>query len=193
MSSGGSYMELLSISFLEVLATPLAVCLVLTAITCLAPALTGFRKDISWHFALVVLAFSMLGFVTGSNMSNSREPAVAAVMPAALTLMGGVCAFLIGSRGVRNQVVVAALIFDFSLAIFIGGYSGAVLREGDDLSVERDINLERNRHTVDLQRLLDYVELLKTKRDFEVQEKVDLSRFESTVERKPEEMDKVKK
>jgi hypothetical protein len=47
----------------------------------------------------------------------------------------------------------------------------------------RDIELEKNRHAVDVQRLADYVELLKLKRDFETQEKVDLSRFESSLER----------
>jgi hypothetical protein len=94
---------------------------------------------------------------------------------------------------VKNQVVFAALIFDFSLALFIGGYSGAELREGDDLSVERDIGFEKNRHAVDLLRLKNYVELPKTKRDFELQEKVDLSRFESTLERKIEEKEKIKK
>jgi hypothetical protein len=179
-------LELLSASFFEVLATAIAVCLVLTAVTCLPVVLIGFRKEITWAFALAVLAFSMLGFVTGSNMSDSREPAVAAVMPAALTLVGGIGAFLIGSKGVQNQVVVAALILNFSLALFIGGYSGAELRFQDELSVEQDIGLEKNRHAVDLQRLLNYVDLLKTKHDLETQEKVDLSRFESTIERRTE-------
>src|SRR5882724_5728940 len=100
-------MELLSASFFQVLATAVVVCIALTFVTWAFPAVIGFRRDLSWEFALAVLAFSMLGFVTGSNMANSREPAVAAVMPAALTLMGGVCAFLIGSKGVKNQVVVA--------------------------------------------------------------------------------------
>jgi hypothetical protein len=183
-------LELLTAAFFENLATAIAVCLVLTALTCIPPILIGFRKETTWHFTLAILAFCMLGFVTGSNMSDSREPAVAAVMPAALTLVGGIGAFLIGSQGVKNQVVVAALIFNFSLALFIGGYSGAELRVQDDLSVKRDIGLEENRHIVELKRLDDYVDLLKTKRDFEAQEKVDLSRFESTLERKTDEKDK---
>jgi hypothetical protein len=183
-------LELLSASFFGVLATAIAVCVALTTVTCLPIVLIGLRKEITWPLALAVLAFSMLGFVTGSNMSDSREPAVAAVMPAALTLMGGIGAFLIGSKGVKNQVVVAALIFNFSLALFIGGYSGAELRSQNDLSLQPDIVLENNRHALDLKRLLNYVELLKTKHDFEAQEKVDLSRFESTLERKTEEKDK---
>jgi hypothetical protein len=183
-------LELLNASFFEVLATAIAVCLVLTTVTCLPLVPIGFRNEIP-YFALAVLAFSMLGFVTGSNMSDSREPAVAAVMPAALTLIGGTGAFLIGSKGVKDQVVVAALIFNFSLALFIGGYSGAELRVQDDLSLERDIGLEKNRHAVDLQRLLNYVDLLKAKHDLEAQEKVDLSRFESTLDgQKTEEKDK---
>ena len=159
-------------SSFEVLATAIAVCLVLTAVTCLPVVLIGFRKEITWAFALAVLAFSMLGFVTGGNISDSREPAVAAVMPAALTLVGGIGAFLIGSKGVQNQVVVAALILNFSLALFIGGYSGAELRFQDELSVEQDIGLEKNRHAVDLQRLLNYVDLLKTKHDLKRKRKL---------------------
>jgi hypothetical protein len=133
----------------------------------------------------------MLGFVTGHNMSVSREPAVAAVMPAALTLMGGIAVFLIGSKGVQSQTAVAALILNFSLSFFIGGYSGSALREQDEVSAGHQIALEKNRHATDLQRLLDYLDLMKTKSEIEEQEHVDLSGFQSTLNQKEE--DKKKK
>jgi hypothetical protein len=83
--------------------------------------------------------------------------------------------------------VVAALILNFSLALLAGSFYGAELRAQNDLSVRNDIEIQKNRHAVDLQRLLDYVDLVKTRRDLEMQENVDLSRFESLLERKPEE------
>jgi len=150
------------------------------------PALIGFRSRFIWHFFLAVLAFSMLGFVSGSIMSNSREPTVAAVLPAVLTLMGGAAAFHVGSRGVENQVAVCVLIFAFSLALYVGAFYGSGVRAQNSMSVNRDIELEKNRHAVDVQRLVDYMELLKLKRDFESQENVDLSRFESNLERRTE-------
>jgi len=139
-----------------------------------------------WYFSLAVFAFSMLGFVSGSIMSDSREPTVAAVLPAVLTLMSGVAAFHIGSKGVENQVAVCALIFVFSFALYVGSFYGSEVRAQNDASVARDIEIEKNRYTVDVQRLADHVALLKLKRDFESQEKIDLSRFESSLERKTE-------
>jgi hypothetical protein len=178
--------ELLTISFVEFLATAIVVCMLLAALACLGPALIGFRSQFVWYFFLAVLAFSMLGFVSGSIMSDSREPTVSAVLPAVLSLMGGIAAFQIGSKGVENQVTVCALIFAFSLALYIGSFYGSQVRGQNELSIGQDIQLEKNRHTVDVQRLVDYIELVKLKRDFETQDKIDLSRFQSTVERKTE-------
>jgi hypothetical protein len=180
-------MELFSTSFLHILGTAFGVCVVLCLLTCAPPFIARTRNSSVWHLALAVAAFAMLGFVTGNAMANSREPAVAAVMPAVLTLMGGVGAFLIGAKGVKTQAVVAALILNFSLSLMAGAFYGAELRVQNDLSVRNDIEVEKNRHAVDLQRLLGYVDLVKTKRDLEAQEKVDLSRFESLLERRPEE------
>jgi hypothetical protein len=183
-------MELLNQAFVESLLTAFSVCLSITVLSCIPSIFRGFRTDAIWHFVVAAVAFSMLGYVTGNTMSNSREPAVAAVLPAVLTLMGGVGAFLIGSKGLRNQIVVAALIFDFSLALFIGGFSGAELRVQDDLSIDNALAREEVRHAVDLRRLLNYVDLLKSKHEFEDQDKIDLSRFHSIFEQPIEGKDK---
>jgi hypothetical protein len=179
-------LELLTAAFFQIIVTALVACLLLTALTCVGTALIGFRTRCKWYFSLAVLAFSMLGFVAGTIMADSREPTVAAVLPAVLTLMGGVAAFHIGSKGVENQVAVCALIFVFSLALYVGSFYGSEVRMQNEASVSRDIEREKSRHAVDVQRLVDYIELLKLKRDFESQEKVDLSRFESSVERQNE-------
>jgi hypothetical protein len=175
-------MELLNIGFLNVFATAVVACLLLTAFTCLGLAF-GFRRRFGGYLFIAVFAFSMLGFVSGDIMSNSREPSVSAVLPAVLTLMGGVAAFQIGSKGVENQVAVCTLIFVFSLALYTGSFYGAQVRGENAASVSGDIELEKNRLVIDLQRLEDYVELQKLKHGYESEEQVDLSRFESHLER----------
>ncbi|HEY1542541.1 MAG TPA: hypothetical protein VGG01_09040 [Xanthobacteraceae bacterium] len=173
-------MELLSGAFAEVLATALAVALILVAAAVLAAAIAGHRSAVTESVALALFAFALLGFVTGCTMSDSREPSVAAVMPAALTLIGGVAAFLIGSRGVQNQTAVAGLIVVFSLGLYVGSYYGGELRALSDDAVHGDLVRETNRHTLDLQRLIDYAELVQRKREIEQASKIDLSGFQST-------------
>jgi hypothetical protein len=174
-------MELLTLSFFYYVTTATVVCLLLAALACLWPTFSGFGTAFVRNFSLAVFAFSMLGFVSGSIMADSREPAVAAVLPAVLTLMGGVAAFHIGSKGVENQVTVCALVLVFSFALYVGSFHGSEVRGQNDLYVARDIEIEKNRYTLDLQRLDDYVKLVKLKRDAEA---LDLSRFESNLERK---------
>jgi hypothetical protein len=127
--------ELLTLNFLEVITTALLACLLLAVFTCLGPVLIGFRTKFMPYFSLAVFAFSMLGFVSGSIMSDSREPTVAAVLPAVLTLMGGVAAFHIGSKGVENQVVICALIFVFSFSLYVGSFYGSEVRAQNEASV----------------------------------------------------------
>ena len=59
------------------------------------------RKDFRL-LLLVLLAFSLLGFVTGQIMGQSREPAVMAVLPAVLTLLGGIDVYLVGAKGIQT-------------------------------------------------------------------------------------------
>jgi hypothetical protein len=150
----------------------------LTGLTYLVSRLSaGPQFKSKWHFYLAVFAFSNLGFVTGSIMSDSRDSAVSAVLPAVLTLMGGVAAFLIGSKGVEKQATVSVLILVFSLALYSGSFYGAELRVENETSVNYDLDLENNRHAVEVQRLLNYIELMSLKRDLANQNDIDLSGF----------------
>src|SRR5215467_5117063 len=176
-------MELLTFAFLKIIATSLIVCALLTAFTYLASLMVGVSYRYRWYIFVAVFAFSMLGFVAGDIMSNSREPSVSAVLPAALTLMGGVAAFQIGSKGVEDQAAVCALILVFSLGLYTGSFYGSEVRGDNTLSADRDIKLEKSHYLVDLQRLDDYVNLQKRKREYESEDQVDLSRFESGLER----------
>ena len=67
------------------------------------------RKDFRL-LLLVLLAFSLLGFVTGQIMGQSREPAVMAVLPAVLTLLGGIVIYLVGAKGIQTQAIDASMV-----------------------------------------------------------------------------------
>jgi hypothetical protein len=184
-------MELLDMAVLNAVATTLVVCIGISVLATLAIWISkGARQHLSSTF-LAILAFSLLGFVTGYMMGDSRESAVSAVLPAVLTLLGGATLFLFGSKGVQTQTVVSGSVIVFSLALFLGTHLGARLRFDFETAVadpmrlrQRELDLEQNRHALAVLRLLNYVQLLKLRNDFANQEKLDLSKFDSGLERK---------
>jgi len=76
---------------------------------------------------LVTLAFSILGMVTGYLTGFSRESAVGAVLPAVLSLMGGLMVFLVGKTQ-ESRVIVSVSMIVFSFALLLGTGWGAVMR-----------------------------------------------------------------
>jgi hypothetical protein len=91
---------------------------------------------------LAILAFAMLGLVTGTLAGFSREPVVGAVLPAVLSLVGGLAIYLIGAQRADRSLVglsVIALAFD----LFVGATWGAVLRNSDEEYRQGAAYLER--------------------------------------------------
>lgn len=85
------------------------------------------KKEQRIELFLVVLAFSILGMVTGYLTGFSRESAVGAVLPAVLSLMGGLMIFLVGkSKESRAIVSISMIVFSFTLLLGTGW--GAVMR-----------------------------------------------------------------
>ncbi len=76
----------------------------------------------------VVTAFAMLGYVTGTLTGFSRGPAVGAVMPAVLTLAGGLAMLLVGKEN-SPRVLISASLIAFSFTFLVGTMWGAILRE----------------------------------------------------------------
>jgi hypothetical protein len=79
------------------------------------------------EFGILLLAFTMLGIVTGYLTGFSRQPAVGAVLPAALSFVGGLAVFLIGKES-TNRTLVGACVFGFSLSLALGTGWGSVMR-----------------------------------------------------------------
>ncbi|MGD9851837.1 MAG: hypothetical protein AB7T38_11260 [Nitrospirales bacterium] len=90
------------------------------------------RKDLF----LVLLAFAMLGIVTGYLTGFSRTPAIGAVVPAVLSLMGGLVVFLIG-KNVESRSMICWAIFVFSFTLLVGSGWGAVMRGVHDNELMR--------------------------------------------------------
>lgn len=77
-----------------------------------------------------------LGFVVGylTGAANPESGAVAAVLPAVLTLVGSVVGFLVARKTPDKQLAraVSLLIFTFSFALLIGTYGGTLVRSDAD-------------------------------------------------------------
>ena len=78
-------------------------------------------------FIILILAFSMLGLVAGYLTGFSRQPAVGAVLPAVLSLIGGLAVFLVG-RDKASRTVVGLCVLIFSMNLVLGTGWGAVMR-----------------------------------------------------------------
>jgi ABC-type multidrug transport system fused ATPase/permease subunit len=181
--------QLLNISILNILVTALLTSAIMASAATVMVRLRRPARGHLWLVFLAIFAFSMLGFVTGQVMGQSRESAVGTVVPAVLTLLGGVAVYVVGSKGVEVQANVSAMVLCFAVTLLIGTLFGSKMRFDYDYAVadpvrlrNRELALQQNRSALEIQRLEDYIELLKLKRDFTEQEKLDLSRFESSFE-----------
>jgi hypothetical protein len=147
------------------------------------------RKDQFWVAFFPILALSLLGFVAGTVMANSREAAVGAVLPAVLTMVGGLLVYLAGAKGLSTQSAVSIMVICFVFAFFVGTNIGSSFRvaiehAGSDPFEQRDRELaaQDNNHAVEVRKLKQYLEFIELKRDLEKQSGVDLSRFKSVYE-----------
>jgi hypothetical protein len=172
--------------------------LIVSGIISIAISLVAGRFSGDVKFGLLFLttfAFSLLGFVTGEILGDSREAAVGTVIPAVLTLLGVLAAYFVTSKGLKAQsAAVSAILICFTLPLLIGTLFGIRLRveyeyalQDPALLGQRDLALQQNKLAVEIQRLQDYVTLLQLRDSFAGSRKLVLSRFESTLEKVPRE------
>ncbi len=82
---------------LPLLAAAAAVSLLMWLVA-LCFGVTGKRSG----YWIYILAFALLGTVTGIVAGNSREPAISAVLPALLTLVTALCGYAFAVEGLKN-------------------------------------------------------------------------------------------
>ena len=100
--------------------TALLIALILMGCTSLV------EKRQGWFVAFY--AFSMLGLVTGTLAGFSRESILGAVLPAVLSLVGGLAIYLIGKEN-GNRILVSMCVLALSFCLFLGSTWGAILRQ----------------------------------------------------------------
>ena len=134
-------------------------------------------------------AFSLLGFVTGELMSDSRESVVGTVIPAALTLLGGIAAYIVTSKGVREQAATSGILICFTFCLLVGSTLGIRLRVEYETELQdparlgrQAVALQQNKLAVDLRRLQDFVTFTHLRDAFAQSDKIDLSGFKSSLE-----------
>ena len=134
-------------------------------------------------------AFSLLGFVTGELMGDSRESVVGTVIPAALTLLGGMAAYIVTSKGVREQAATSGILICFTFCLLVGSTLGIRLRVEYETELQdparlgqQAVALQHNKLAVDLRRLQDFVMFTHFRDEFAQSDKIDLSGFKSSLE-----------
>jgi len=81
-----------------------------------------------WSWFVPLLSFSMLGLVAGLLAGFSRQPAVGALLPSVLSLVGGLAIYLVGKDS-QGRVPVSLCILALAFNLLVGATWGAVLRE----------------------------------------------------------------
>lgn len=145
-----------------------------------------------WILFLAVFGFSILGFVTGELLGDSRESVVGSIVPAVLTLLGAIVAYIISSKGVRAQTAVSASLICFTFCFLLGSLFGIQLRiEYEDALRDpqylgaMDLRLQQNKAALEIERLQDYVTWLQLRNDYAKEENLNLSQFQSEYEKRP--------
>ena len=124
------------------------------------------RKPYAAHLQ-IVFALSLLGMTTGQLTGLSRESAVGAVMPAVLTLLGGVMIYLIGIKGERLQATVVMAVIGLTVNLAVGTFWGADLRASPAALAARAVADENAAFTAAVKKLLNDREYDKLKADLE--------------------------
>lgn len=112
-------------------------------------------KEVKQLF-IVVFAMALLGITTGQMTGQSREPAVGAVLPAVLGLIGGISVYLVGSKDSQHQFAVSLAIIAFTINLLVGTFWGSHLRtqyESVLQSEEYLLDRARAEHNVALKKL----------------------------------------
>lgn len=99
-----------------------------------------------WRFAGYALPVVLLGYISGYLTGISRTAAVASVIPAVLTFVGGLSIYLFGYKSGANVIAAGYSVFLFGFSIFYGIQVGAFEREYEQ--TDRYIILSNQEKTI---------------------------------------------
>ncbi|MEO1067048.1 MAG: hypothetical protein AAFW47_06695 [Pseudomonadota bacterium] len=140
------------------------------------------ERNARFRFFLVVFAFSLLGVTTGQITGMSRVSAVGAVLPAVLSLFGGVLIYLVGTKGPNTQAFLGVATIGLVTNLLVGVFWGSKSRVTYEHAVAsperlliRALALEDNRHTIALRQLLNNAEIADFHKRLEERDGTDIS------------------
>ncbi|MBI3075872.1 MAG: hypothetical protein HYY85_02620 [Deltaproteobacteria bacterium] len=115
------------------------------------------RMRVTSENLLILLCFSSLGITVGILASSSDSSAVAPLLPAVLSLVGGIASYLVtrpAAEGTApgDRLMVAAAVTALSLTLFIGALLGASIRQRADAYRE---SAAYKKYLVDVEREVD--------------------------------------
>lgn len=111
-------------------------------------------KFVSFYVLIACTTFGLLGSIVGFIMAMSREPSVDAIIPALLTITGGLTVYAMTGKSLATRLVILCALSSFSLNILFGTLSGSRLRTTIETH-ERIQVAEQN------ERIRQYIETLK--------------------------------
>lgn len=103
----------------------------MAALIAILLALLDRREETKQLDSFVLLfSFSTLGLVTGELAGFSEEPVLGAVLPAVLSLVGGLAIYMVGRGEVKEgRAIIALCVLGLAGSLLIGTHSGVVLKE----------------------------------------------------------------
>ena len=112
----------------------LAISLLIWVLFCLGSA--G-RMRATWENLLIVFCFSSLGVTVGILAASSSESALPSLLPAVLSLVGGLAAYLVSREASEkitpgDRLITAAAVTALALTLFTGALIGADMRSRAD-------------------------------------------------------------
>ena len=135
MANWAAWRDYLRLAYAEDAFIAFGLCLVI-AVTANLIARQGLRTHL--QVAMLLFGVAMLGATAGFAGGMSREAAVGSIIPAALTLVGGISVYLFGADNTRGAAV-SLTAACFALALFLGYSSSSQLRAiGDEFRDLRD-------------------------------------------------------
>ena len=90
----------------------------------------------------IALVFGTLAIVTGFLTTTSRQSAISDVIPAVLTLIGGLALYII-DKGYEKFYVTGIAVFSFSTMLFVGGAMGSLERQKGEAQSKSPALLKR--------------------------------------------------
>jgi hypothetical protein len=118
------------------------------------------RMRATWENLLILFCFSSLGLTVGILAASSSASAVPSLLPAVLSLVGGLAAYLVSRQAPEkiapaDRLITAAAVTALALTLFIGALIGADLRDRADAYRE---SAPYKKHLIDIKREVEEYE-----------------------------------